>query len=135
VRTLVRQRLMLGSMMGVRGEKTLIEILREAEIHLHGVRLNAPDLSAESHSVAVTVRGPGGTAMFHGMFNAYWEPLTFELPSPGTGVDATWRRWIDTYRDAPDDVCAAPPAAPRGEGVSYTVQPRSVVMLFAMREL
>ena len=39
---------------------SLNEILREAEIQPHGVRLNAPDLSAESHSLAVTVRGPGG---------------------------------------------------------------------------
>ena len=26
--------------------------------------------------------------MFHVMFNAYWEPLTFELPSPGPDVGA-----------------------------------------------
>jgi glycogen operon protein len=65
------------------------------------------------------------------MFNAYWEPLTFELPSPVPDAGACWRRWIDTYRDAPDDVCDKPPASPV-EGVSYTVQARSLVVLFVL---
>jgi glycogen operon protein len=69
--------------------------------------------------------------MFHVMFNAYWEPLTFELPSPVPGVGNRWRRWIDTYRDAPDDVCEAPPAFPVDSG-SYTVQAHSLVVLFAL---
>jgi glycogen operon protein len=67
------------------------------------------------------------------MFNAYWEPLTFELPRLARGVDRTWRRWIDTYRDAPDDVCEAFPA-PSVEGGTYTVQARSLVILLAFGE-
>ena len=129
VKTLVRQRLMAPTQPGV----SLNEILRRAEIRPHGVRLNEPDLSPTSHSLAFTVRGPGGVVLFHTMFNAYWEPLTFELPRLERGVDRTWRRWIDTYRDAPDDVCEAFPA-PSVEGGTYTVQARSLVILLAFGE-
>ena len=103
--------------------------MRKAEIHPHGVRLGAPDLSAESHSLAVTVRGPGGAALFHVMFNAYWEPLTFELPPLTPGVHECWRRWIDTDRDAPEDI--ADDFGPSVEGPAYAVQARSLVVLFA----
>ena len=130
VKTLVGQRLMLGETLGVEGV-SLNELLREADIQPHGVRLNEPDLSPESHSLAVTVRGRGRAALFHVMFNAYWEPLTFELPRLAPGVHGSWRRWIDTYRDAPDDIYDG--LGPSVEGPSYTVQARSLVVLFALR--
>jgi isoamylase len=131
VKTLVRQRVMLGNEPGVEG-LSLNQILREAEIRPHGVRLNAPDLSPESHSLAVTFRGARIAALFHVMFNAYWEPLSFELPPLTPGVHEGWRRWIDTYRDTPDDVIHDEPLAPSVDGPRYTVQARSVVVLFAM---
>ena len=129
VKTLIRQRLMLGHELGVEGV-SLNELLRSADIQPHGVRLNEPDLSPESHSLAVTVRDRRRAVMLHVMFNAYWEPLVFELPSPAPGVGDRWRRWIDTYCDAPDDVCDGPLASPV-EGPIYTVQARSLVVLFA----
>jgi isoamylase len=66
--------------------------------------------------------------LLHVMFNAYWEPLVFELPS----VDPRrpLRRWIDTERDAPDDVHDWT-LAPFVEGPTYAVQPRSLVTLVA----
>ena len=64
------------------------------------------------------------------MCNAYWEPLTFELPRLGPGGGA-WRRWIDTYRDAPDDIADGP--GPPVDDSHYTVQPRSLVALLAPR--
>jgi glycogen operon protein len=130
VKTLVGQRLMLGKELGIEGV-SLNELLRQADIHAHGVRLNQPDLSSDSHCLAFTVRNKRRPVIFHVMFNAYWEPLTFELTSPGPDVGTCWRRWIDTYRDAPDDVCDTPPASPV-EGASYTVQARSLVVLFAL---
>ncbi len=132
VKTLVRQRLMLGDELGVQGV-SLNEILREAEIQLHGVKLNSPDLSPESHSLAITVRGRGRTALFHAMFNAYWEPLVFELPPVVSGVHGPWRRWIDTYQDAPHDIYDWP-GGPTVEGTSHTLQARSLVVLFAVRD-
>ena len=38
---------------------------------------------------------------FHLILNAYWEPLDFELPQLSAG---TWRRWIDTALDSPNDI-------------------------------
>ena len=130
VRTLIGQRLMIGAEPGVQGV-SLNDILRQAEIQPHGVNVNEPDLSAESHSLAVTVRGPGGAALFHTMFNAYWEPLTFELPRLTPPVHEWWRRWIDTYRDAPEDIRDGLGAVV--EGSRCTVQPRSLVVLVALR--
>jgi pullulanase/glycogen debranching enzyme len=111
--------------------RTGLRIPRHRCIHAHGVRLNEPDLSSDSHSLAFTVRNKRRAVLFHVMFNAYWEPLSFELPSAGPDIGAGWLRWIDTYRDAPDDVCDKPPASPV-VGVSYTVQARSLVVLFAV---
>jgi glycogen operon protein len=131
VKTLIGQRVMLGETFEGEGVRSLNELLRAAEIRAHGVRLNEPDLSHESHSLAVTVRGRGPAALFHAIFNAYWEPLTFDLPHLTTGAHESWRRWIDTYRDAPDDIhdrLGSPV-----EGSSYTVQARSLVVLFALR--
>lgn len=60
--------------------------------------------------------------------NAYWEPVTFELPPmPAEGQQAL-RRCIDTAVDSPDDVCPWE-SAPVVRQASYEVQPRSVVVL------
>jgi glycogen operon protein len=108
---------------------SLNQTLRQAEIQPHGVRLGAPDLSADSHSLAVTVRGPGGVTLFHVMFNAYWEPLTFEVPHLEPGIHEGWRRWIDTFQDAPADI--SDDLGPSVEGPGYTVHARSLVVLSA----
>ena len=131
VKTLVGQRRMIGAEPVLQG-LSLNEMLQRAEIQPHGVRLHAPDLSPDSHSLAVTVRGPSGAALFHVMFNAYWEPLSFDVPSLVPEAHHGWRRWIDTARDAPDDVCDVPSHAPLVEGSTYTVQARSLVVLFAL---
>ena len=130
VRTLVRQRLMLGKDLGVEGV-SLNELLRSAEIQPHGVRLHEPDLNPWSHSLAVTVRPRLQAVSFHVITNAYWQPLTFDLPRPGPGVHDCWRRWIDTAREAPEDVCDGPDA-PAVESSTYTVEARSLVVLFAL---
>ena len=57
-------------------------------------------------------------------------PLAFELPPLESG--RSWRRWIDTYRDAPDDV-APWDAAPLVQDGGYVVPTRSLVTLFADR--
>ena len=129
VKTLVRQRLMFGNELGVEGVN-LNELLRGAEIQQHGVRLNEPDLTPESHSLAISVRDRRRPIMFHVMFNAYWEPLTFELPSLTPDAGRYWCHWIDTDRDAPDDVCDEPFVVPV-EGPTYKVQARSLVVLIA----
>jgi glycogen operon protein len=131
VKTLIGQRLVIASEPGIQ-ELSLSELLREAEIQPHGVQLSKPDLSRESHSLAVTVRGRGRPLLFHVMFNAYWEPLIFELPPVVAGIHGPWQRWIDTYQDAPHDVYDWP-GGPSVDGPSCSVQARSLVVLFTQR--
>jgi glycogen operon protein len=109
----------------------LNEILRQARVEWHGVKLRCPDWSDESHSLAFTAGTLDGRFLIHGMVNAYWEPLTFELP-PAPGVHQGWRRAIDTFLEPPQDICDSPDAAPVVDE-AYEVQPRSLVLLFAVR--
>ena len=73
---------------------SLNQLLRRAEIAWHGVALNRPDWTDHSRSLALTVRSLGSRFLYHAIFNAYWEPLTFELPPAPNGE--FWRRCIDT---------------------------------------
>jgi isoamylase len=133
VRTLIadRRRLM-GTFVEERFELSLCELLRRAEIDWHGVRLDAPDWSNDSHSIACTLRtGPHHRPLWlHVMFNAYWEALDFDLPAAPTSAVAGWRRWIDTSRASPDDIMAIG-AGPAMSATQYRVGPRSIVALSA----
>jgi glycogen operon protein len=128
VKTLIGQRLALGGTRIVPGI-SLNELLRRPGLEVHGVRLRMPDLGARSHTLAITVRDTERPEDFHLMFNAYWEPLAFDLPALGPGQ--SWRRWIDTFRESPDDVTDWT-SAPFVAGPSCVVQPRSIVALVAM---
>jgi glycogen operon protein len=86
----------------------------------HGARLA---------SAALTLRADQAP---HLIFNAYWEPLDFELPSPDVDVDA-WRRIVDTGLDAPDDIVPDFTEAVEVSAGSYRAEARSVVLLAARR--
>ena len=98
-----------------------------AHIEWHGVKLHEPDWSEHSHALAFTFRSLRARFLLHGMINAFWEPLNFELPPVPAGSSQAWRRCIDTALASPDDFrqwAQAPSLAQSG----YTVQPRSIVM-------
>jgi glycogen operon protein len=62
------------------------------------------------------------------MLNAYWEPLTFELPPVPAHSVQSWRRCIDTALASPGDLqpwALGPPVTQ----ASYEVQPRSIAVL------
>ncbi|MBV9723637.1 MAG: glycogen debranching enzyme, partial [Gammaproteobacteria bacterium] len=135
VRTLIAQRLRWMQWIEASGEAgvgmSLHELLRRAEIDWHGIALGKPDWRENSHTLACTVRsGPGRVPFWlHVMFNAYWEPLDFELPAmPKTSISG-WQRWIDTARESPEDIVDSPEAQ-RAAGTHYRVMARSVVALF-----
>src|SRR6266404_2791167 len=109
---------------------TLDQLIRQADITWHGVRLNEPDWRHSSHSVAFTARFTAERMFFHVILSAYWEPLEFELPSLSNGARNPWRRWIDTFLDSPHDIVDWE-QAPSVPGLTYRTEPRSVVVLFA----
>ena len=111
---------------------SLNQLLRRARIEWHGVALQRPDWSDHSHSLALTLQSLHARFLLHGMLNAYWERLTFELPP--VPAEQAWRRWIDTALDSPDDICPWE-CAPAVTQATYDVQPRSVVFLIrALKE-
>jgi glycogen operon protein len=107
---------------------SLNELLRQARFQWHGVKLNQPDWGADSHSLAMTVFSITSTVVFHIMINAFWEELRFEIPPAADPSGSNWVRWIDTFRESPDDMCYWEKAEAVRENV-YPVKPRSVVIL------
>jgi isoamylase len=107
---------------------TLNQLLHRAKVEWHGVELGRPDWSEHSHSIAFTIRSLLGRFLLHGIFNAYWEPLTFQLPPvPGS---QPWRRCIDAAQAPPDDIHPWN-EAPVLEQATCIAAPRSVVLLVA----
>jgi glycogen operon protein len=108
---------------------SLTQVLRDQKHAWHGVKLNQPDWSPFSHSIAIGAELKREGVLAHIILNAYWEPLDFELPMLRDGREH-WRRWIDTALDPPHDICdwsAEQPVL----GTAYRVAPRSVVVLIA----
>jgi len=107
---------------------TLNQLLDRAQVAWHGITLNRPDWSEPSHALALTLRTLQGRFLLHGIFNAYWEPLAFELPAVPHGSVQSWRRCLDTARPSPDDLRRWEDA-PVVTAPSYLAEPRSVVVL------
>ncbi len=84
----------------------------------------SPDLSEDSHTLAVTGYLENGSA-FHLMMNAFWEPLNFAVP-PVPENAISWVRIIDTFLPAPRDILDVPRDPVQS---SYLLQPRSIVLL------
>jgi isoamylase len=113
-----------------RQRKTLHQLISDGIKGWHGVKLNEPDWSDHSHSVALSVELPKEGLLVHFIFNAYWEHLHFALPQVGGEMRAPWRRWIDTFRDSPHDIVKWQAATPIPDD-TYQAGPRSVVVLWA----
>jgi glycogen operon protein len=99
-----------------------------ADVTWHGIHLNQPDYGENSHSLALELTDTDSDSHLHVMFNAFWEPLTFDLPQLPAG--RTWRRLVDTSLDSPKDF-ADPPALLAGDLSHYLVTERSSVVLIA----
>ena len=107
---------------------SLNRLISEANKTWHGVRLNQPDWSDHSRSVAFTTELRKEKLLFHLIFNAHHEPLDFELPP--LGAENSWQRWIDTALETPADIVPWE-KAPAVPGLAYRAEARSVVALYA----
>jgi len=103
----------------------------EPAIVWHGTQLGQPDWTENSHSLAFTLRYGQYGELLHVMLNAYWEPLTFELPS--LPRDQHWQRVIDTALPSPQDISQIDNAPCISRDI-YEVDARSVVVLIAVHE-
>jgi glycogen operon protein len=109
---------------------SLKKLLDQGLISWHGVKLNEPDWSLHSHSIAITIKSLSGKIAMHYMMNAYNKPLLFELPSPNGQKEMRWRRWIDTFLPSPDDINDWK-NAPQIADSTYLVSEHSMAILFA----
>jgi glycogen operon protein len=91
----------------------------------HGLHLGQPDWTPDSHSLAFTLHDHDSSEYLHIMLNAYWQPLTFDLPPLPPGL--AWQRVIDTSLPAPDDFTVA--TEPLNTQANYCVAARTVALL------
>ena len=110
---------------------TLNQLLSQARVHWHGVRLNEPDWGEQSHSVAATLENLSGMITYHLILNAWHDGLEFELPRPAAGEEG-WRRLMDTGLEGGAEISRW------GEAVlvrdqRYLAGPRSIVLLGSAR--
>jgi glycogen operon protein len=125
---LLTDRRLLRDMGPERERMTLMQLIDRALKGWHGVKLDQPDWSNSSHSIALSAELPEENLGIYFIFNAYWDQLEFELPL--TANDQTsWHRWIDTYMDSPHDIVKWQ-TAPAIPDLTYRVGPRSVVVLW-----
>jgi glycogen operon protein len=127
--TLLNERRLLRDIEPELRRMSLTQLIQQAEKAWHGVKLNQPDWSPQSHTIAFNVLLRRDAIAVHFILNAYREALDFELP-PVEGKDYAWRRWIDTARASPDDIVPWR-TAPAISGAVYRAEPQCVVVLYA----
>lgn len=128
--TLLSQRRVLRNVEPELRRMSLPQLLRRVKPVWHGVKLYQPDWRDSSRSIAFTVALREEGLLFHGIFNAYWEPLEFELPELNSVDQDPWRRWIDTALDSPHDILPWDKVEPV-RGYTCRAEARSVVILLA----
>jgi glycogen operon protein len=127
--TLLNARRVLRDAEPERHRVSLNQLLRGVNLAWHGVKLNQPDWSEHSHSIAFTTELRQERLLFHVILNAHWQPLDFELPRLDSAGEKPWGRWIDTALDSPHDILEWAKAEPL-HGYNYRAESRSVVMLY-----
>jgi glycogen operon protein len=130
--TLLIARRLLRDIEAKRPRVALNDLLHEARLSWHGVKIGQPDWSSYSHSLALGLEAQREKLRSYAILNAYWERLDFELPPTGSGKGGAWRRWIDTSLESPLDIVEWQKAT-AVSGPTYRAGPRSVVVLLANR--
>ena len=81
--TLLIERRRLRDMAHEHERESLNQMLRRAKCSWHGVKLNQPDWSDHSHSVAFTAELQNEKMFFHLILNAYWEADRIRVAASG----------------------------------------------------
>jgi len=113
-----------------RQRMSLTQLIKTGLKDWHGTKLNMPDWSDCSHSIAFRVEALKEPLSVYVIFNAYWEALEFDLPDVEAGGQIVWHRWIDTFHEPPEDIVSWEAALPL-TGYTYRVESRSAVVLWA----
>ena len=108
------------------------EFIGQAEKHIprivwHGVNLNQPDWSWQSHSLAVELQFNGQGPDLYFVFNAFSDELSFELPKALPGK--RWCRLLDTSLASPHDMAARGEEEALDQEEAYQVAPHSFIGL------
>ena len=109
-------------------DMSLMELMERKLITWHGVNLFRPDWSDNSHSLAFTLKSLSGGMAMHLMINAYYETLDFEIPEYFEERRCTWKRWIDTFLESPEDISELS-GSPPISGSKYRLSPYSLAVL------
>ena len=102
--TLINARRALRTVVHEHQRVSLVELISQVRKTWHGVKTELPDWTDDSHSLAFEVDVRQEQLRLYLILNAYWERLIFELPSIGEDGVGSWRRWIDTSLDPPEDI-------------------------------
>lgn len=94
----------------------------------HGIRLDHPDWSADSHSLAFAWRNAALGEVRYVAINSFWETLEFDLPPVTGGKSPGWLRVVDTSLASPYDIADVGEYVPIC-GSTYIVNPRSAIIL------
>lgn len=127
VKTLIACRLMRDTAATGFG-LSLAELLKGPLVTWHGDKLNQPNWAGNSHSIAFTVQAISRRLLMHYMVNTWKEPITFELPPHPKGKSLKWKRWLDTSKESPHDICDMKNLEDL-EGKTYTLPPFTFVAL------
>lgn len=104
---------------------SLHDIIQQSAIVWHGVKVNKPDWSEWSHAIAMESKHPHSSVVSYVIFNAFWQPLLFELP---VSVNGKWLRIVDTSLEDGHDIYSDGDKK-HWFNDEYLVAPRSVVIL------
>ncbi len=99
----------------------------EASINFHGRQLGRPEWGGDVRWLAFTLTYPAAGERLHVVLNAFWEPLTFEMPR--LTAPESWRRVISTASSPPQDILP-PQDAPTHTGATYTAPARSATVFY-----
>jgi len=99
-------------------------------ISWHGIAIGKPDWGYNSHTLAYTLHQHRYDFQLHVMINAFWEPLTFELPPLPKEDMKNWHCIINTALESPNDFFSPPEAPPIGQ-FQVLLKERSVLVAIA----